>query len=100
MTDLRKVPIEDLENELARRRKWRPQREDQPFPACDECANFRPYPGGPEDVPRNYNPCQQGHAMKFRMPDGPSDNEWGYYRLACADRRSAPATNTGKDHRG
>lgn len=95
MADLTKIPLDDLEHELQRRRRWRADHESKPLPYCDDCAHFialavDPIINDPVDVPANYNPCEVGHKMSLRIPDGPTTNDWGYYRVGCKDRVTPP----------
>lgn len=84
--DLRKVHLEELEEEIHRRRRWREEHTPAPTPYCDECQHFVAFIGGAENVPDDYNPCDLHHKMKFRMPDGPTTDDWGFYRPGCTDR--------------
>lgn len=88
MNDLEKFTTEALRAELARRQNGKIVRA-RDFKPCDECSHFKP---APEDAPKDYNPCQKGHAMKFRMPQSDSyrDDDWGFYLPRCKDREAAP----------
>lgn len=50
---------------------------------CEACPNFKTDPSAKE----SYNPCQKGHKMDFQIPVDYSDEDWGYYRDRCKDRR-------------
>lgn len=91
MVDLKKIPSDDLENELHRRRRWREDHTPRPIPYCDECSHFAAYTGGMDMMQNDYNPCQRGHKMNFRMPDGPTTHDWGFYRIGCKDRELTPS---------
>jgi hypothetical protein len=63
---------------------------------CDECANFKHWAGPDIVPPEDYNPCAQGHAMKFKTPRNIQESMgsgWGYYMPKCPDRR-ASSTST------
>jgi hypothetical protein len=89
MPDLRRVPTEDLIDELTKRAgtQYREPPANLP-PLCDTCGNFIPFEGNPDDMPRDYNPCSAGHTMRFRMPIGPLDDQWGFYKHGCPDRKA------------
>src|SRR5688572_30327931 len=81
---LDKFSVDELLEELARRRRaWKNRRPIRHF--CDDCGNFKTWThnDGPID---DYNPCSKGHAMSFRMPEGYTDTDYGFYRRVCADR--------------
>lgn len=53
---------------------------------CDECAHFAPWQEPAKPAPPEYNPCALGHAMAFKLPDGPLDLNWGFHAPTCTDR--------------
>ena len=63
-----------------KRRETSPQR--HPITPCDECANFRPG----DDITKL---CAFGHDMSFRCPRDWQEmsQPWGFYRVACRDRK-------------
>jgi len=75
----------ELLEELARRKN---EREKEPqITYCDDCRNFIPWRDRFDLMPDDYNPCRQGHKMKFKMPAyGEDPHEFGFYRNVCADR--------------
>lgn len=94
MTDVLASFTTDALREEIYRRAIR-ERDKQPVQLkwCDECAHFKALRQHMSDVsPRrgekvsDYQPCQKGHEMSFRMPLGPMDTEWGYFRRGCRDR--------------
>lgn len=58
---------------------------------CDECRHFIPWPDPCAEVPSGYNPCARKHRMSLRLPIGPTDQNWGFYRPGCGDRSVASA---------
>lgn len=73
----------ELRNELIAREQARKPRA-RPFRPCDECIHFVGFTGG-GDPPDDYNPCAKRHKMSFRMPEGYSDHDYGFYRSGCKD---------------
>lgn len=57
---------------------------------CDECGHFVPWPEPEHAVPGNYNPCARKHRMALKLPLGPTDQNWGFYRPGCNDRMRPP----------
>ncbi len=81
---LSKFTEDQLIEELAKRRASRERRNIVDY--CDECIFFKSYSGKGE-MPVNYNPCGNGHKMKFKNPEDHGD-DWGFYIRVCADRRN------------
>lgn len=78
---------DELLAEIVRRRNAL-ERTQPPEHFCDDCANFIPN----ERASDSYNPCRLKHKMSFWMPDmdgDPHQQDWGFYRRVCADRRPA-----------
>ena len=61
---------------------------------CDQCVNFKPFPRKTFNVFDSeilkYNPCQNGHNMRFKMyeSDCQNSNEWGFRMKKCKDYKS------------
>ena len=82
---LRRFSIDELESEIRRRLV---EREENPIPHCDECANFTVQVESPEEL----NPCSKGKKMKFRVPQSMGEvnsGAWGFYLRGCEYRRAA-----------
>jgi len=75
---------DELLEEIIRRRNAR-DRDGPEVKWCDECRRFVPWRDG-LNVPENYNPCANRHAMKFRSPAG-YNAPFGFYRTLCPDRQ-------------
>ncbi|MNQ82484.1 hypothetical protein D3C85_975350 [compost metagenome] len=60
---------------------------------CTGCDKWR-YSDRDDDPVSN---CTKGNRMTFRMPQGhpDSDDEWGFYRIDCADWAERPADAPG-----
>lgn len=59
---------------------------------CDECANFVPFGGHPDDMPDRFNPCVLKHKMLFKTPQSMTEvnsGDWGFHRPNCKDRVTA-----------
>lgn len=82
----------ELRRELDERREKRERAETRrKFDPCDVCIHFIGYKGS-GDPPKDFNPCQKGHAMSYRGPDlnsneQPWNQEWGFFRKRCRDRQ-------------
>jgi len=74
---------DELIEELARRRNTREI--NKPERWCVDCKNFTTW-NGKGDPPNDYNACIKGHKMNFAMPEGYTDDEFGFYRRVCVDR--------------
>lgn len=77
---LKNYSTEDLKAEIRRRERDYPVSNRQIIP-CDLCKHFIPMKGDVKD----YNPCELGHKMKFRAPEG-YEYVWGFYKPKCRDR--------------
>lgn len=92
---LAKYSVAALLEEIAKRERVRSERKPiEHF--CDECSNFK-FWQKTGDPPDGYNPCAVGHKMSFRVPEGYSETEYGYYRRVCRDRklRLSPTAESG-----
>lgn len=80
---------DQLQAELARRLRARSDdREREPLPWCYNCVRFL-FWTETRDPPDDYNPCEKGHKMNFRMPADISEahrGDYGHYLRRCADR--------------
>lgn len=78
---------DELLEELVRRKNAR-EKERKPDRWCDACANFKVW--GHENLdkmPDDYNPCTKRHKMNFWLPAHETDDDHGFYRRVCADRK-------------
>ena len=79
MNELSKFSEAELLEEIVRRKNMREQK--RPVKFCESCDNF--VLTADDDA----NPCSKGHKLSFRMPDDYGDlDNFGFYRLICADR--------------
>lgn len=83
-TPLRDFTDDDLLAELVRRRNGRTVAKPEHW--CHDCDHFKAWNEAPRkgEMPESFNPCTNGHAMKFRAPEDYGD-DYGFYRLVCAD---------------
>lgn len=88
---LRRYTTNQLIEELARRANGSPT--EKPEHWCHDCAHYMAWfdrvPVPHKDCPDDYNPCSNGHAMRFIAPDE-VDDEYGFYLPVCADRDLVP----------
>jgi hypothetical protein len=82
---LSQFTTDQLLEEVVRRRNERKDVGD--VEPCDECRHFVFWTAA-GDVPKDYNPCNQGKRMNFHMPGDGEDphSSIGYYRRVCASR--------------
>lgn len=80
----------ELLDELARRQR----RIDLKIEFCESCSRFTPWTSS-RAMPESYNPCTLAHKMHFRAPDeyNWTGDDWGFFRLHCADRSVNEAEN-------
>lgn len=82
---LKAYTIDQLLEELVRRRNVAEARKEPPEQWCEACTHFKTERLAVD----RYNPCQKRHKMKFFMPPqggDPHSTDFGYYRNCCPDR--------------
>lgn len=80
MKPLGDFSTEALLRELARRNDGEPHL--RPITRwCENCTHWR---NSTSDADTRNN-CTQDHAMAFRMPESPSNEDYGFYQRGCRD---------------
>lgn len=83
---LSKCTDDEIEAEAARRRSTRIKNKHK-IRFCDECVHFR-VNYDKKEIPDDdlMKACKLGHKTHFIMPEHPTDDKWGFYRMPCPDR--------------
>jgi len=89
LNPLRAFTDDQLLTELMRRRNTKAV--EAPEHWCHDCARFVTWDQAPRkgQMPDNFNPCTRKHEMQFNAP-AEIDDEYGFYRTICVDRKARP----------